>query len=209
MSILLPALKTARDTTMRISCLNNIKQVGQLFLFYADDNQGYLPHNKAYNPTVYNYYWEDNLADTYLKKGSRTADHRIFRCPSCSYFDNIPVRTNYGSNRPLVTDWSTYIINPPARIHLLKHSSMTMLSADNGGHGDVLYDSSTAGFNIHFRHGGRTSIYFADAHAESKLPRQIPTYHCYKALGGAVNLNTKFWTGEIVGSYTNKDYLDY
>ncbi len=37
--MLLPALNKARQTAMRISCANNLSQIGKMLLLYADDNQ--------------------------------------------------------------------------------------------------------------------------------------------------------------------------
>jgi len=45
-ALLLPALKSAKDTAMGIACMNNMKQLGLAFGMYAEDNQGYLPPNQ-------------------------------------------------------------------------------------------------------------------------------------------------------------------
>jgi prepilin-type N-terminal cleavage/methylation domain-containing protein/prepilin-type processing-associated H-X9-DG protein len=44
-SMLLPALKNARNSAQRISCLGNIRQFGFATLSYADDHKGFLPCN--------------------------------------------------------------------------------------------------------------------------------------------------------------------
>jgi prepilin-type processing-associated H-X9-DG protein/prepilin-type N-terminal cleavage/methylation domain-containing protein len=41
-SMLLPALKKARDAAKGIKCLNNLKQQGNAFAYYADDYNGYI-----------------------------------------------------------------------------------------------------------------------------------------------------------------------
>ena len=41
--MLLPALKTAKDTAKRISCMSSLKQAGTLLLIYADYFNGYGP----------------------------------------------------------------------------------------------------------------------------------------------------------------------
>jgi len=41
-SMLLPALNKARDKAKAIACTNNLKQIGQCFTFYANDNKGFI-----------------------------------------------------------------------------------------------------------------------------------------------------------------------
>lgn len=41
-SMLLPALKKARSTAYRISCSNNMKQIGTAMFLYVDSNDGFL-----------------------------------------------------------------------------------------------------------------------------------------------------------------------
>jgi prepilin-type N-terminal cleavage/methylation domain-containing protein/prepilin-type processing-associated H-X9-DG protein len=50
-SLLLPAIGMVRDQALKISCLNNVRQVGMAFLAYAGDNEGYLPNSFTYNDT--------------------------------------------------------------------------------------------------------------------------------------------------------------
>jgi prepilin-type N-terminal cleavage/methylation domain-containing protein/prepilin-type processing-associated H-X9-DG protein len=42
-SMLLPALAKAKETAKRISCVNNIRQLGMSVMMYADDHEGYFP----------------------------------------------------------------------------------------------------------------------------------------------------------------------
>jgi prepilin-type N-terminal cleavage/methylation domain-containing protein len=42
-SLLLPALGRAKDRTNSISCLNQLKQLGMIMEFYADENNDYYP----------------------------------------------------------------------------------------------------------------------------------------------------------------------
>lgn len=42
-AMLLPALSRAKETGRRISCVNNLKQLGVASVMYVDDNRGYFP----------------------------------------------------------------------------------------------------------------------------------------------------------------------
>jgi prepilin-type N-terminal cleavage/methylation domain-containing protein len=42
-AMLLPALARAKETARRISCNNNLRQLGLAMRMYVDDNQGTLP----------------------------------------------------------------------------------------------------------------------------------------------------------------------
>ena len=44
-SLLLPALKNAREAARRTACASNLRQQGFAFVMYADDHEGYLPYN--------------------------------------------------------------------------------------------------------------------------------------------------------------------
>lgn len=59
-ALLLPALRNAKEAGMRIECLGNTKQIGQVFMLYGED-YGYLPSiNNTLGPN--NYYYQDHLA---------------------------------------------------------------------------------------------------------------------------------------------------
>ena len=42
-AMLLPALSRAREQARRASCMNNLKQIGIIFMMYAQDNDSWLP----------------------------------------------------------------------------------------------------------------------------------------------------------------------
>ncbi len=44
-AMLLPALQKARAASLNTSCINNMKQLGQGVVLYADSNRGYAPKN--------------------------------------------------------------------------------------------------------------------------------------------------------------------
>lgn len=69
--MLLPALGRAKESAKRISCLNNMRQLGLALRMYVDDNEGRLPGR--FHPNR----WPERLRHGYQ-------DLRLLRCPSDS-----------------------------------------------------------------------------------------------------------------------------
>ena len=67
--LLLPALGRAKESARKISCMNNLRQLGLSLRMYGDDNQGRFP------PRVHQDRWP-----TALRSGYR--DLKILKCPS-------------------------------------------------------------------------------------------------------------------------------
>jgi prepilin-type N-terminal cleavage/methylation domain-containing protein len=69
-AMLLPALARAKETAKRISCNNNLRQLGMAMRMYVDDNQGTLP------PHLTASRWPDKFYDYYGRKVA------LLKCPS-------------------------------------------------------------------------------------------------------------------------------
>jgi len=97
--MLLPGLARAKETARRISCFNNLKQLGLALNIYASDNRDiYCPRT---NGETNNARWPGRLRDTYR-------DVKILRCPSDG--PNTPP-TLTDSIDPADASPRTYIIN--------------------------------------------------------------------------------------------------
>ena len=59
-SMLLPALKSARDSARQANCKGNQKQLGVAFIMLFDDNEDVIPLAMD-NITGANYGWDDKL----------------------------------------------------------------------------------------------------------------------------------------------------
>jgi len=90
--MLLPALANAKETAKKISCTNNLKQLGLSLIMYADDNEGLFPIRGT------------NRWTTALQQGYR--DLRILKCPS-----DIPDPATFGGSTPADNAPRSYIIN--------------------------------------------------------------------------------------------------
>jgi len=88
-SILLPALKQARETTYRISCINNLKQIYLLQDMYASANNDYMPGN-AYRNSCFKLLigWKEGTSldeincNPYINPKEWNSKGRLFFCPS-------------------------------------------------------------------------------------------------------------------------------
>jgi prepilin-type N-terminal cleavage/methylation domain-containing protein/prepilin-type processing-associated H-X9-DG protein len=105
-SMLLPALSKARNKAKQISCASNLKQLGTMAFFYADDYNGYLPPSYWKKPgatytyesmgtylmsTYGNFKWDDPKT----KGGVRS---QILYCPSSTPVDENSCRFDYAGN---------------------------------------------------------------------------------------------------------------
>ena len=97
-AMILPVLSKAKGTSLRIACLDNLKQLGLASQLYVDDNHGYFP------PRLDNDRWPDKFYDSYGRK------LQILLCPSET---TAPATAGGGSSSNNVADASarSYLIN--------------------------------------------------------------------------------------------------
>jgi prepilin-type N-terminal cleavage/methylation domain-containing protein len=85
-AMLLPALAAAKEKAKRISCMNNLKQIGLALNIYADENRDFLPRSllPPGGETLGNDPWDlprtmvDNMGP---KTGTNMLYRQIFYCP--------------------------------------------------------------------------------------------------------------------------------
>jgi prepilin-type N-terminal cleavage/methylation domain-containing protein len=68
-AMLLPALGRSKETARRISCVNNLKELGTASIMYADDSRGYLPPRSSVER------WPAEFSSNYRALG-------LLRCPT-------------------------------------------------------------------------------------------------------------------------------
>jgi len=97
-AMLLPALSRAKAVAMRISCTNNLRQLGLASRLYVDDNQG------AYPPRLNTVRWPYRFYDNYGHNA------KLLLCPTDLQLGTLPA-TGSVSNNPADAAPRSYFIN--------------------------------------------------------------------------------------------------
>ncbi|MFN3407803.1 MAG: DUF1559 domain-containing protein [Limisphaerales bacterium] len=76
-AMLLPALGRAKESGRRISCLNNLRQLGLSAQMYVDDNDGFFPHRNSRTrwPSQFQEYYRNYRVLLCLTDGQTPASH--------------------------------------------------------------------------------------------------------------------------------------
>jgi len=217
-AMLLPALSKARERARQATCMNNLKQLGQAILMYANDYDGkWMCYHWVSG--VDTHYWLLFLTTVIWKTPNYLPPPSVKKpyvavCPSAYpkvYIDRWRI---YGLN------FNRYIQNPPDDVGVvnsgsypgygdyywiyigrIKNPSNFVLLADNlftganppSQYGTMLnYNIGGTSFSaFHFRHNGICNVLFADGHTEGANPSRIR--QCFK---GAA---TTTWPYYIIG----------
>ncbi len=97
-AMLLPALSRAKETARRISCMNNLRQLGLASRLYVDDSQGIYPVRDSADR------WPDKFYDNYGK------NIKMLLCPSDGILGQTP-KTGGVSNNVADAAPRSYLIN--------------------------------------------------------------------------------------------------
>ena len=210
--MLLPVLNQARERGRGINCLSNSRELGKVYLFYADDFNSYLPclnnlgGDGAVNSdgeSVSTKNWLNDIVKQYLGRLKVSEEpFSLLFCPSETGRDDIT--TNYGLNYLIATAGTTGI-----KITSFMHHSKTAMLVENSGHlcyycGAVNPGGKHAtGSNyknnraVLFRHGGRASVVFLDGHAEAVEKMDVPCLESFPEKTAEELENTLFNRGRV------------
>ncbi|MBQ9088746.1 MAG: prepilin-type N-terminal cleavage/methylation domain-containing protein [Lentisphaeria bacterium] len=211
-AVLLPALQSARGRAQGMSCLSNGKQLGMIYLFYADDYNSYLPCRDnligGFTPSgesISAKNWLDGVVLYYLRRDSASAEPvEVLRCPLENSQEDIT--TNYGLNYLIATDNGRGL-----KISALTGAAKTAMLVENYGHlcygHDAVNQSGThvtgnIGPNraAYFRHNRKAAVIFVDGHVESREKKQIPSKEGFPDADNETLKNTWFNMGKVDNS---------
>jgi prepilin-type N-terminal cleavage/methylation domain-containing protein/prepilin-type processing-associated H-X9-DG protein len=177
-SMLLPALRNAKEKSKQILCLNQLKQTGLCFSMYANDNNYcppfiYLPSSNSYSGSSSP--WAQTLIDTgYVKNNT------ILFCKSNNETTYDKWRT-YGYVFPVDYERTDVLfpgdpqIRKTMNYRAIKNFSNTALLADSrksdtgtGYQHYYVFKDADGGVDFHLRHPGRTAnVLLLDGHAKA------------------------------------------
>lgn len=174
--LLLPALKKARTSALRIQCASNLKVIGTGHLAYISDNNDYLVEIDSGSGVKR--YWYHKIGEILYPQKYRVEDtvegSYVFRCPEKEeggYLKYI----SYGMNcwQPnLIFGSSATAVQDPYKAPKVRTPSETMLCMDAYGSERIFPDSmgtSYAELNVNRltnRHNNGCNALFFDGHVE-------------------------------------------
>lgn len=173
-SLLLPALRKAREAAHTVACLSNQRQLGQAIAIYMNDNDNYVPTRRLRtipgNQTVW--FWHQRLTDDGIIPPSD-----VFFCPGIEPGSLDKSRHLFTGNRAEIYGMRYWkdphgVFDVPAKFSVIKHPSDFFLLADSfmldrGTPGYVIH-LNTSPWTLHVRHSGNANALFADGHAAGK-----------------------------------------
>ena len=169
-AILLPALNSAREKGRSASCVNNLKQIGNGYAFYADANDDYIASagsagfsnygNVVHYPTALKPFLGLSIVETenrqLMEQNSAT-----YLCPSDTWEQtfgragmSIDGKTDYFKTAYAADSWLNF-----AKVGKLDRPSSTMLLFDGGGKYNNPGGDQVINVTIYYIGGGNTGLY--------------------------------------------------
>ena len=170
-SLLLPALGSARSEARAIACLSNIRQIGTALVMYANDHKVFVGYNAANGD-------RKQLLYPYLQMGKSNDDNQASSVWNCPANDRVAEIASYGFNTKLNFQKVVRIRNVSEKVALcdggLKEDGTPSLATHMWSPGQP--GSASACRPDHARHPKqRIVVGFVDGHGE-RLPLERPFY---------------------------------
>ena len=195
-----------------MACLSNGKQLGMIYLFYADDYNSFLPCRDnligGFTPageSISAKNWLDGVVMYYLRRDNASREPvEVLRCPLENSKEDIT--TNYGLNYLIATENGRGL-----KISSLNGQSKTAMLVENYGHLCYAHDALNPGKvhvvgnigpnrAVYFRHNRKAAVIFVDGHVESRSKEQIPSKEGFPDTDADTLKNTWFNMGKVDSS---------
>jgi prepilin-type N-terminal cleavage/methylation domain-containing protein/prepilin-type processing-associated H-X9-DG protein len=195
-AILLPSLNRAREQSKQVACLSNLRELGNAFTMYLNNNKGYFPRPAADVQPEDWIYWQQptrDLSDSAIAPyiGNKPTNPNYFRCPSDPNVLNRNYQYSYSANYMILRLDNSYA---GAYAAGLTNNTMKITQIRNASNKILLIDESSATIddgcwawlsNRHDRKqesptnlsAGRGNVNFCDGHAE--WIQRIDTFNPY------------------------------
>ena len=120
-SMLLPALSRAKESAYKVSCVNNLKQLGLALRMYVDENEGYFPPRTGFNR------WPTLLKPNYMNTA-------VLLCPTAALRGTNATQGPVGSvdacaRSYLINGWNDCFPNALTETNSLKENALLKSSA--------------------------------------------------------------------------------
>jgi prepilin-type N-terminal cleavage/methylation domain-containing protein/prepilin-type processing-associated H-X9-DG protein len=191
-AMLLPALKTARETAKKISCANNLKQTGLGTMNYTADYNGYFPTYSIPKIDDGEWCWPCEIGENIglpsqrdIVWYNRSWKNSLFYCPSYSITDETPEEppqgVSYGANYRMhryILDSASHPVQN-ALLRKWKNPSHKVMFADGASYNLLYQDGSGYGWKSQmiFRHQLFANIVFIDGHVAAYKYGTIPKWY--------------------------------
>ncbi|MDD2708201.1 MAG: prepilin-type N-terminal cleavage/methylation domain-containing protein [Verrucomicrobiae bacterium] len=207
-TLLMPALKNARESAKQAVCMNNLRQIGLALNQYAADNEGVvvlMMYHPGFSPPSSgwgNYLYGRYGPSKYLK------DLRIAHCPSGPLTNvssnSLSISWTYGCRSRPSTDENSFV--PDETYHANNTVFVNLGNVQNPADYPMLADCvkpaenvqiyiiynppSGSNSGIHLRHNGGAMVLFADGHVELCDSARLKTIGFSKGYSKLQNLVT-------------------
>lgn len=203
-SMLLPAMKNARDSAKGIVCKSKLRQISMAGLSYADDSAGYFPYFNS-SPTEVNEKWYRGWLRPYLSirpySSSDSTTQEFFRCQKSldtwEPFGMSNPDATYAINRSVSCEPKNAILTTFNALNQTKQPSLTTafidgreyrVSAGLTGAGIETVAAGSSNFLVvDMIHSKGINIAFMDAHVEWMGMNE------FRTKGGSDYTKTPLW----------------
>ena len=168
--MLLPALNSAREKGRSSNCIGNLKQVGQIELFYGADNDSYVCptqiNGKGYGRVLLPY--DNGIGNIWICPSAKEFLSNVKRGDWPELKQNLLRWGSYGRNT-CFGGHSNYFTNKSyadqfRKFGKFKYPALTLGMADMNKKDTYRWDNGDISTRISYRHGGGNNILMADGH---------------------------------------------